>query len=207
MAKIDNLFDTGRGTLANLVYYKLNGIGIVRSKPGHFKDAKSPAQLAQRQRLQVVNDFLRPFLKLIRISFIPEIAGRTARSEAQSYIMRNALAGEYPDIFVDKSKVLLSRGPLPLPESATVTAQPEGLLIKWQNGPEAESRHKNDTLVVMALWANAGSGDYQFTGVSRSDSQYLWKPALHKGNDAVPDVWIAFRNIGQTEMSDSMWIR
>ena len=203
MAKIEDLFDAGRGKLGNLVVYKMNGMGIVRTKPKHFRDQKSPAQLAQRQRLQVVNEFMRPFLKLIRITFVPETAGRTARAEAQSYIMRNALAGEYPNIYVENSLALLSRGPLPVPVSATVTAQAEGLLIEWENDAEAARRHPHDTLVVMAFSAESGSADYGFTEVRRSDGRYTWKPALPEGN---VDVWIAFRNQEQTEVSDSIWV-
>ena len=202
MAKIDDLFDAGRGKLGNLVVYRMNGMGIVRTKPKHIRDSKSPAQMAQRQRLQVVNDFMRPFLKLFRITFVPETAGRTARAEAQSYIMRNVLAGEYPNIYVDKSKALLSHGPLPVPVSATVTAQPEGLLIEWENDADAIRLHPNDTLVVMALSADGSTADYSFTQVKRTEGRYTWKPALP---DGAVEIWIAFRNREQTKMSDSVY--
>ncbi len=202
MAVIDNIFDSGRGRLGNLVVYKMNGLGIIRTKPGHYRDRKSSAQLAQRQRLQVVNGFLKPFSKLLRITFPAATPGRTARTEAYSYIMRNALAGEYPDIYVDKSKALLSRGPLPVPESAMVTAGPDGLLIEWKNDSEAEGNRSHDTLVVMALSEETGRADYRFTDTRRSAESYVWKPALPEGTC---DVWIAFRNPEQTEMCNSMW--
>ena len=204
MAKIEDLFDAGRGRLGNLVVYKMNGMNIIRTKPEHYSDRKSPTQLAQRQRLKAVNDFMRPFLKLIRITFPPKIVGRTARAEAQSYMMRNALAGEYPNIYVDKSRALLSRGPLPIAVSATVTAQAEGLLIEWENDADAVRLHPNDTLVVMALAADGGTADYRFTNTRRSEGRFAWKPALP---DGTVDVWIAFRNQMQTEMSDSLWVK
>lgn len=203
MAKIDNLFDSGQGRLGNLVVYKMNGMGIIRTKPEHYSDRKSPAQLAQRQRLQAVNNFLSPFLKLIRITFPPQRVGRTARAEAQSYIMRNALAGEYPNIYVDKNKALLSRGPLPLPVSARVSARPEGLLVEWESDAEALRQNAHDTLLVIALSAETGSADYRFAGVTRSDGRYVWKPALPEGNY---DVWIAFRDRQETKLSDSMYV-
>jgi hypothetical protein len=104
MAIIDNLFDAGRGRLGNMVVYKMNGMNIIRTKPERYRDSKSPAQLAQRQRLQAVNEFLNPFSKLLKLTFPAEKPGQTARSEAQSYNMRNALAGEYPGIYVIRAK-------------------------------------------------------------------------------------------------------
>jgi hypothetical protein len=203
MANIDHLFDSGRGKLGNLVFYKVGGSGRVRTRAAHFRDCKSPAQLAQRQRMQSVNSFLNPFSGLIRITFSHEALGRTAFQAAQSYNMRYAISGEYPDIYVDKSRALLSRGPLPLPESAHVSAQPEGLLIEWENGSEIAARNLSDTLVVMALSADTTYIDYGFINIRRSDGRYMWKPALPAGT---VDVWIAFRNQGQTEISNSMWL-
>ena len=203
MAKLDHLFDSARGKLGNLVFYKVGGSGRVRMRAAHFRDQKSPAQLAQRQRLQVANVFLKPFRELIRITFAAEAVGRSAMQAAQSFNMRNALAGEYPDIHVEKTKARLSRGPLPVPVSASLTVQPEGLLIEWVNGGEAAGPRAYDTLVVIALSAEKGRSDYRFTEARRSDGRYVWKSALSGGND---DIWIAFRDKGQTEFSDSVYL-
>lgn len=206
MARVDNLFDIGRGKLGNLVFYRMNGRGIVRTKPEHFSDRKSPAQLAQRQRLQVVNKFLRPFRNLIRLTYAADVEGRTARAAAMSSIMRNALEGEYPNIYVDSSKALLSKGSLPLPVNASVEAHPEGLLIRWENAEEAAGKAAHDTLVVIALFNNTLEADYQITGVQRTAGQYLWRMSKQLQEGSMPDVWIAFRNTVMTEMSDSMYV-
>jgi hypothetical protein len=205
MATINHLFDSGQGKLGNLVLYKVGGQGRVRTRADHFHDRRSPAQLAQRQRMQVVNSFLKPFRDLIRITFAAEAVGRSAVHEARAYHMRNALTGEYPDITVEKSRALLSRGPLPVPVGAKVSVQEEGLLIEWENDPVAGRQHPHDTLVVMALWAEKGYADYSFTGVRRSEGRYVWETALTSGNGNLPDVWIAFRNRQETEMSDSLY--
>ena len=204
MATINNLFDSGQGKLGNLVLYKVGGQGRVRTRAGHFRDRKSPAQLAQRQRMQVVNHFLKPFRDLIRITFAAEAMGGSAVHAARSYNMRHALTGEYPDIAIDKSRALLSRGPLPLPVGAKASPQPEGLLIEWENGAEAAGQLPSDTLVVMALSPGNGTVDYRFTGVRRSDGCYLWKPSLPQEN---LDIWIAFRNRKETEMSESLFLK
>lgn len=206
MAKIENLFESGRGKLGNLVFYKVGNNGYVRTQAAHFRDRKSPAQLAQRQKLQLMSGFLKPFTKLIRITFSADAMGRSPMRAALSYNMRQALAGEYPGIYVDKSKVLLSHGPLPVPVTASVASQPDGLHITWENGAEAARLNSDDILVVMALSADTRSVDFLFTGVRRSVGHYLWSPALQKNNSNQPDIWLAFRNRQETMMSNSFYV-
>jgi hypothetical protein len=206
MATIDNLFDSGRGRLGNLVLYKMKGRNIVRTKPEHYSDRKSPAQLAQRQRMQAINSFLKPFSKLLSITFDPETERLTARQAAQSYNMRNALAGEYPDIYVDKSRALLSKGPLPVPVRAWMENDPDGLLIRWENGEDVVGNNAHDTLLVMAAFPQHSNCMYQFSETRRSAGQYLWKIQIPARENALPDVWIAFCNELRSKMSNSIYV-
>ncbi|MFO7978437.1 MAG: DUF6266 family protein [Bacteroidales bacterium] len=202
MAQIDNLFDAVRGSAGNLVFYERNGRNFMRTKPGKYRDRKSQGQLAQRQRMQVVNRFLKPFGRLIRITFAGEAKERSALQAAQSYNMRHALAGDYPGIGIDPGRVLLSKGPVGLPQSASASVHPEGLLIQWQNGPEGAG---NDSLVVMASWGDGAWCEYRFTETLRNKGEYTWQTTQPVTPDALPDVWIAFRNSEMTEMSDSLY--
>lgn len=180
-------------------------MGIVRTRPEHFKDKKSPRQLAQRQRMQVVNSFLKPFQQLIRITWATEAGNQSVWHAAFRHIVRESLEGDYPEIHVDKRKALLSKGPLPLPEKVWVEPHEEGLRIRWENGPEARGNAARDTLLVVAYTEKTGYIDFRFTEASRADSEYVWKLALEFSEDALPDVWIAFRNKEQTQLSDSMY--
>lgn len=151
MAKIKSIFDGGTGKLGNLVLYKRNGINVIRVKPDRIKYSKTPKQEAQRERFKMINNFLGEFTEPIRMSFTPGVLGRTAFQEAQSYNLLHGLAGEYPDIYVDKNKVLLSQGPLPLPARAWLTIHPEGFMVQWENGPEMTGRTPFDLLAVFIL--------------------------------------------------------
>lgn len=204
MARIDNLLQGGEGSLGNLILYKMNGKNYVRTKPSQYRDKKSPAQLAQRQRLQVISKFLTLFREPLRVTFAAEAEGRSALQAAQSYNMRNALAGEYPGIYVDKNKVLLSTGPLPVPARASVKIHPEGLLIEWDNGKDGSKSASGNILVVMALSGKEDWCEYKFTGVSRSTGKYIWKLNFPIEENDLPDVWIAFQNARTKQMSDSV---
>lgn len=45
------LFGTLSGSLGNIIVYTVGGQMRVRTKPGHYRDQKSPAQLAQRRKI------------------------------------------------------------------------------------------------------------------------------------------------------------
>lgn len=82
---------------------------------------------------------------------------------------------------------------------------PDGLLIRWVNGEEATGSAATDNLVVMLLNEQTNHCDYRFTEVTRSAGEYVWKLSLVPEADALPDVWIAFRNRQETRMSNSMY--
>ena len=203
MAIINNFFDGGRGKLGKLVVYKMKGQNIIRTKAEHITDAKTPGQLAQRQRFLVTTEFLSRCTEPIRYTFADETDRRTAYSLALSYNMRNGLSGEYPDIYLDKSKVLLSRGDLPLPAGAHLSVHPDGFTVQWENGPEMIDDRTYDFLVVFTLPA-VGPCDYRFTEIRRSAGQYTWQAS---SKDPLPDVWIAFRNRKMNEWSNSMLVK
>lgn len=203
MARIDNFSDSAQGGVGNLVFYTMHGKKYARSRPAQYTDRKSAGQLAQRQRLQVVTDFLRLFREPLRISFASEATGRSALQAAQSHNMRHALTGEYPDISISPGRAMLSRGPLPLPLSATVSAHADGLFISWENGPQDTL---TDNLLVMAWFEGDAWSDYRFTDTARSKGEYIWKMAHPVKPGALPHVWIAFRSVDMGSMSNSMYI-
>ncbi len=206
MAKIKNIFDGGVGKLGNLVLYKRNGVNVVRVKPAHIKLSITPAREAQKLKFRLINKFLFQFSEPIRVTFTSSVEGRTALHEAQSYNLRHAVAGEYPGFYVDKGKVLLSQGPLPLPVSASVSHHPDGLQVQWENGPEMKGNTPGDYLVVFIMEAD-GTGDHRFTEARRSYGQYVWKAVSPFSEDALPDVWISFRNRKMTKCSNSIWVQ
>lgn len=197
---MNNPWEGGSGKLGRTILYQANGKSYIRLMPSKYTDLKSPAQLAQRERVKLINSFIKPFAPVIKVTFPKEKPGRTAYQEAVSYNLLHALAGEYPDMYVDHSKVLLSKGPLPLPESYSMAAHPEGLLITWQNYPGV---HDWDTLVIMAMFNSSTSTLYKFTGALRSECEYLWKLPKHLNPSQLIDAWIAFRDDLTSEMSNS----
>lgn len=206
MARVkNNILEAGSGSVGPLVVYSMFGKSYMRSKPGGYHDKKSPAQLAQRQKLQLVNDFLTPFKGLLKLTFAEEAVGRAAYHGAKSFNLKHGVKGAFPDFSINKQTALLSKGGVSLPEEVSVALTSEGLLFNWDSSVVGDQRALTDTLIVMARISGTISVDFLFTGVRRSKGVFLWDTPLVETSGQL-DVWIAFRNSEETAVSNSRFV-
>lgn len=199
------LFSGLSGSIDNLIFYQMDGKTYVRSKPVDYKDRRSPAQLAQRQKLKLVGRFLAPFKKMLKQTFLVNESKTTAYQNAFSYNMKYGITGDYPGLRIDKANVRLSMGPVGLPSEITMQTQPDGWLIEWDTDLTNEHCSTDDTFILMATHPYYEEGYYHFTGVRRREGHFLWNSNLFEGQSH-PDVWIAFRNAEETMLSESRYI-
>lgn len=203
MARIkQNTLNLEKGSIGGLVVYQMYGNTYVRAKPSSYKDAKSLLQEINRQKLMLVQVFLRPFKSLLRLSFQYE-KGRSAYHAAMSYNMKSAVTGSYPNQEIDLSKVLLSKGDLPLPANIKMEKSDIGITIKWDYLQHPNSDHR-DTLIVMSHKKNSCNAEYRQTAAQRSDTTAIF---THLNKDSgMYDIWIAFRKYDETAISDSHYL-
>ena len=120
MAKLSNgLFSALRGTLGSMIFYEQNGIHIVRSRPIKKQDKPHPNHLPQLAKYRLCTRFLQPLTGLLRLTYARLAEGMSPFNKAFSYHVREALAGSYPNLFIDFNMVRLSQGNLPNPSSAS----------------------------------------------------------------------------------------
>jgi len=206
MAKLhDSLFGSGKGSIGKVVVYSMHGKTYIRSRPSHYKDAKTRSQLAQREVMNVVTEYMSPFKELFRITYAGVAVGKAPYHAAKSYLMNHALEGEYPDQRINLKKALISKGPVMLPSEIQITRQQEGLLFTWDTTTDNKYAKTRDTLIVISRAKKNHIVDYQCTGVYRRDGKFLWQSGFQNPSDKF-DIWVAFRNYGETELSDSLYL-
>lgn len=119
------------GKLGNIVSYMLRGQLVQRTigKPGK----PSLKQKANHQAMAVTTRFLNNLQDYLNNGFDLEARGtiRNQHNLAVSYIKKNALRGEYPNISIDYSKVQLSTGSLAIPKDLRMEKVAGGLQISW----------------------------------------------------------------------------
>src|SRR5688572_12614649 len=101
------------GKVGNLVTYRLLNKDVTRMV-GENNKAPSVKQLACRQQMAVVIQFLKPIVEFINLGFMVEAAKADiyAHNMAVSYNKLHGLVGEYPGLLIDYSKVLVAQGSL-----------------------------------------------------------------------------------------------
>lgn len=206
MARISNkILKDGGGSIGGMVIYTVDGKTYARSRPDEVNDPKTPAQLAQRRRMVLVMDFLKPFKELLKFTFPGEPGKRSGYFAAKSWNLKHGLKGTYPGILIDQEQALLCHGTVPLPTTVQVTRQAKGLFFIWSPEVNEGAGASDDTLLVIAGLTSSHESDYQFTGVKRNKGYYLWQPDLPMEGEEM-NVWVAFRRSDQVAMSDSWYL-
>lgn len=143
MAKIDEgILGPFSGKVGDVIGSSWHGIPYIKSRPAVFHDAKSPAQLAQRMRMQVAHQFVKSIKNVITIGYRYVAGEQIPYNKAVSYIVKNAIVGEYPDMGIAPNMVMVSQGNLMGAKGCTAIKEESGKVIfSWniadENGQNA----------------------------------------------------------------------
>lgn len=193
-----------RGRVGNLVGYVLNGENIMR-KIGKSSKPLTPARKANCQKMTVVNQFLSPALDFLRSGFRLEVAGtnRNAYNEAVSYNKMNAIQGEYPNFSLDYSKVLISKGSLPVAEDVQIKRTEDGLMFTWDTADTCSQRD-HDRAMLMVFFPKDKTINYHLIGSKRAEGKdVLYIDPDHRNEHM--EAYISFIRPDGTQISDSVY--
>jgi hypothetical protein len=171
MGKLENgAFGAITGKVAKLVSYKLRGQNVVR-KNRTVKIKATATQLPVRERMRIVNDFLRPIKDFINLGFMFKAEGTVWNqyNVATSYTLLHAMVGEYPNISIDYSKVMVSAGKLKSATAPTVEKVEGALLIKWTYDAVADFSFRNDRAMILLSFPSGDEPIYFLSGSLRSE--------------------------------------
>lgn len=194
------------GSVGTVIGGSWNGIDYMRGRKNDRKDAKSMAQLDQRARFKTIVKYLKPLKSFLPVGFKNRKAGLSAYNAASSCNIHSALTGVYPDYTIDYSKLKVSCGSLPgaLNPSVVVDSQ-DRLLFSWENNSSELYAMANDKVVLVVLDPTKGNAVTFVGGNSRSAGNHIFALPDGFGKENL-QCYIAFRNISQTNISDSQYV-
>lgn len=197
-------FGTVHGKVGRLVSYVLNGENIVR-KIGKSSKPLTPARKANCEEMTVINSFLSPSLNFIRSGFRLAVIGtnRNAYNEAIAYNKLNALQGEYPNISIDYTKILVSKGSRPVAKTPQIAKVAGGIEFTWDTA-DLTSQHMNDRAMVMVFFSKSKITQYHLSGAKRAEGKDLL-PIDSSLADEQMEAYISFIKDDTTEISDSVY--
>lgn len=193
------------GKVGNLVFYMLNGVPVVRTI-GHV-GKPSKAQLANHSAMSVTSKLLKPMKNFIKYGYGLQAKGtpQNAHNLATSYHKKHALTGEYPNIKVDYSKVVLSRGELSLSDDLKIVKTAEGLEISWNPSHGNDGKNYDDSAMIMLSYPESRAGK-DYLNIARRSEGKCFIPVGERLINQQIEAYIAFRSSDGERISDSAYL-
>lgn len=217
MARIENgILGAFSGKVGEVIGSSWNGIPYIKSRPASFHDAKTPAQLAHRMKLQVAHRFIKSVKECIEVGFRQISEHQSPYNKAVSYIMKNAVMGEYPSMHIEPSKVVLSQGNLADAKESSASKNEKGeIAFSWDVNRLGENdflKEKTETQSTLQVddtaWLVAYNFSKQEAKTARQDRD------LGHATIEIPDDWngdeigcyIFFSSNKDNKVSDSQFL-
>lgn len=165
------------GKLGSIVGASWMGIPYLRQAPKKTAKPvpKSVAQLANQQKMKFVNQLLVPFHPYINIGFANLAIQKTALNVAYSINFHQAITGVHPNLGVDYSKMVISRGDLPgLKDPVLSLTASDVIAINWAQNTNSRASF-DDQLMLVVYCPALHLADGFIGGVKRTDKQCHYK--------------------------------
>lgn len=201
----DGIMGSFKGRVGNVVGYEWRGLSVMRSRPRIKKNRKpTEKQLANRARFNLMQEYLRFRIGFVRkgFSLAPELQRMSQFNVAMSYNLSNAIAGEYPNWYIDYSKVVFSKGDLELPKGISLALEKDILRVSWDTEKEGAAADDDQAMVMVS-----GSNDVigKHSGSLREDGEELINlVGEEEGTELF--VHIAFISDDRSRVSDSLYL-
>ena len=162
------------GKVGNLVGCRWKDTYYVRTRPAKVNHPNTEAQMAQRMRFVKTQNFVKPLKEFLRIGFGAFTADKSAYNAAMSYNIKNALSGIYPNIEVNPTMFLVSRGRLPGATRAIVKlVSNDSVKFFWNTAEITLPAKPNDKVLMVVRSLDSRDADYKLDAARRSDGEAI----------------------------------
>jgi hypothetical protein len=193
------------GKVGAVVGYVSNGRTIMRGLPTGRTRKPSIPQRQQHMKFSLMNRFLKSLIPFLNETNKSAVAYVTGYNKAFSYNVKNAIRGTYPDLAIDYSMALLSRGDLPNVKSPAVEVLSEGRLhFGWTDNTGTGLTRKDDKAFVAIYCEKLNDWEYGMQLGDRSSGTCLFNASRFNGH--LVQAWLGFLSAGGTDVSDSLYI-
>lgn len=194
------------GTIGNITYsVQPDGTTVAKTKNGKSSKPPTIRQEATQADTDIFARFMKPFKEFVLVGYALEAkAKRQNHNNAMVMANRkNSLQGVYPNRSIDFSKVLITKGSLPIAAETAVTMTASGLAYTWSIEVIPNCTHYSDQVIMLAYFPGLNETRYITAGSQR----YLGKGLLpldgiKKGYTA--EVYISFITDDRRNISNSI---
>lgn len=110
---------------------------------------RTPGQIATQEKMRFINTFLMPFHNYIRIGLKNEAENQTEISVAFKANYHESIIGRHPNLNVDFSKFIFSKGNLPMVKNMVVILIEDTLQFTWEFDASSLGRFNDQLMIVV----------------------------------------------------------
>ena len=172
MARSKNgLFGLFIGKIGNLIFSIWKGKQISRVRPAHLHNPNTPAQNRERSKFKILTKFISENHEIFKIGFITFSKQMHTANAAYKYNCKTAVAGTYPNQYIDVTKLTLSYGKLlPLEELKATPALNNTITVNWTDNSFSNSKASaQDNVIISVFDETSGKSKTFFDAGRRGD--------------------------------------
>jgi len=194
------------GKVGNVIGGNWKGIDYMRVKPASVSNPKTDGQLDQRSRFATVLKFLQPIKDFIKVGYKNYAIQMTEFNSAMSYILKNALIGEYPDFAIDYENALVSRGALSgVLNGSAASTEAGSIVFTWDDNSNEGSAQSTDKAMLLVYNESKGETVFETEGDARNaGTQTLTIPNDFSGDSV--ECYISFRTEDGLSVANSKYV-
>lgn len=194
------------GKVGTVVGASWRGIKYMRSLAAKRGNANATRkQLEQQARFSLITGFLKPVKPLLEVGFKNYAIGKTGYNSASSYNLKNALVGETPNLEIDYSMVLISRGDLVGSKSMVVQSSAAAKLnMSWDDNSGKGKAKPTDQLMFAVFVPALADVVYAIGEAERQDESLVFDlPAEYSGETV--EVYVSWVSADGKEIATSLY--
>ena len=156
------------GKVGSVIGSSWKGKSYMRGIAASIANPRTLRQRIQRTKFAMAIAAIQPITAFLRVGFRNYAQGRTAFNAAMSYTFRNAIAGTYPDYYIDYTKLLVAHGSLTGAFSPSVDSPTGKIEVYWDDNSGMGNAQPTDLAMVVAINPERGESLYILEGEPRT---------------------------------------
>lgn len=193
------------GKVGTVIGSTWKGKAVMRGLPVGRKGSPTQSQILQKAKFGLMIKFLQPLTSLLNLTFDSLAAGMSGINKAFSYNLQNAITGIYPDLTINYSMVLVSRGDLPLAGAPAAASATVGKIVfNWTDNSGLGKAKATDIAFVAVFCESLNHWIYdQNTAAVRNVGTYSLDASAFSGKPV--QTYIGFVSANGKTYSNSMY--
>jgi Family of unknown function (DUF6266) len=157
------------GKVGTVIGSSWKGINYMRGQSAAKRTKSTQAQLVQQAKFALVIRFVRSFGNLWSLTFAAFAIKMSAFNSAFRYAIQHAIKGEYPNLAIDYSLVMVSMGDLPNAPSPKAASTAKGqVTFTWGDNSGSGDASANDKAILVVYSPDKVQAVYTLIGALRN---------------------------------------